>query len=281
MPLVTMIEELEKAEAGGYAVPCFDVFEAVSAGSILETAEEKESPVILAFYDSFVNRTSAVALAAFIRTLARQASIPVSLMLDHGKSREACFKGLQAGLTDIMIDGSQLPLEKNIQITSEVVQATRQAGAGCEGEVGQVGSGKDYDPYGNTRKGFSSAGDVERFVNETGVDCVAIAIGTAHGNYKVEPKIDFSLLSDIRSRVNLPLVLHGGSGLSEQQFCNAIKGGISKINIFTDLANSCAQRIRTIARENAGYLALIEEIRKSFSERCGYYMDLFGSTGKA
>jgi len=278
MSLVSMIDSISSARKDGYAVPCFDVFDAVSAEGMLEAAEERKSPVILAFYDHFVSKPNARALAAFIKTQAEQANVPVSLMVDHGKSVEVCVRALEIGFTDVMIDGSSLPLDENIALTLEVVDAAHAAGAGCEAEIGHVGGGGDYDTFGAVRKGFSDPDEVERFVRETGVDCVAIAIGTAHGQYNAPPNIDVELLAAIRGRVDIPLVLHGGSGLADEQFRSAINGGISKINIFTELARASAVRVAEAIAEKPNYFGVIDALRESFREGSASFMDIFGSS---
>ena len=282
MPLVSMLDDLKKAQAGGYAVPCFDVFEAISVDGMLAAAEEKRSPVILAFYDFFVDKPNAKALVVYIRTQAERAAVPVSLIVDHGATLEVCVRALHLGFTGVMYDGSRFPIDENIATSREVVRVAHAIGAPCEGDVGHVGSGAEYATFGALGMGFSDPAEVERFVAETGADSLAIAIGTAHGEFNAPPRLDLDRLAEIRHRVAVPLVLHGGSGLPEELFRAAIAGGIAKINIFTDLAITCAARAAAVARrDKPQYFELINEIRESFRERCGYYMDLFGASGKA
>ena len=282
MPLVSMLDDLKKAQAGGYAVPCFDVFEPISVDGMLAAADEKRSPVILAFYDFFVDKPNAKAMVAYIRTQAERAAVPVSLIVDHGATLEVCIRALHLGFTDVMFDGSRFPLDENIAATRDAVRTAHAVGAACEGDVGHVGAGSEYATFGALGKGFSDPAEVERFVAETGADSLAIAIGTAHGEFNAPPRLDLGRLAEIRRRVPVPLVLHGGSGLPEELFRASIAGGIAKINIFTDLAITCARRAAAVAgREKPLYFDFINEIRESFRERCGYYMDLFGSSGKA
>jgi fructose-bisphosphate aldolase class II len=145
-----------------------------------------------------------------------------------------------------------------------------------------VGRGREYEDHETRRQGFTDPDAVERFVAETGVDLLAIAIGTAHGLYAGDPQLDFDLLREIRARVDLPLVLHGGSGVTEEQFRTAIAGGISKINVATDLFVTTGRRLVEAAQaEGVSYFALTQAAVASFEERCGYYLDLFGASGNA
>jgi fructose-bisphosphate aldolase class II len=207
--------------------------------------------------------------------------VPVSLMLDHGQSFEQCIRALTYGFTDVMYDGSRLPLEENIATTRMVVRAAHAVGACVEAELGHVGSGRDYQAYGALRKGFTDPETVERFVAETEVDMLAVAVGTAHGFYQGDPELDLDLLREIRGRVDIPLALHGGSGCSADQFRAAIEAGITKINVASDLYRAAGETlVEAAATEDASYHALSRAATASFAERVGYYLDLFGASGK-
>jgi fructose-bisphosphate aldolase class II len=161
------------------------------------------------------------------------------------------------------------------------VRAAHAVGAAVEAELGHVGSGSDYQSFGAQGKGFTDPDTVERFVAETGVDFLAIAIGTAHGLYEGEPNIDLDLLQEIRRRVDVPLVLHGGTGLSEQQFKAAVAGGICKINIFTDLAMAAGSRMIESAKgDRPSYFGMTNQVREAFQDRCRWFIDVFGAAGK-
>jgi fructose-bisphosphate aldolase class II len=282
MPLISIGNELRKAQSGRYAVPCFDTFEMMGTQGMLAALEEKRSPAIVALYAGAVDRPGASAFSALLRALAEEATVPISLMLDHGASYEQCIKALRLGFSDVMYDGSKLPLEENIATTCLVARAAHAVGACAEAELGHVGVGVEYDVFGGQRKGFTDPAVVERFVAETGVDFLAVAIGTAHGVYKGEPQIDLDLLDEIRRRVEIPLVLHGGSGLSTEQFQAAVAHGIAKINIFTDLGITAGNRMIAAAKaEKASYFSIAEAARQAFHERVGYYLDTFGSSGRA
>lgn len=282
MPLVSILEELKRAQEGGYALPCFDTFEMLGTDGIFAALEEKRSPALVALYAGTVDGPNGRACAAYIRAMAESATVPVSLMLDHGASFEQCMKALSYGFTDVMYDGSKLPLDENIGNTRLIVRAAHAMGAGVEAELGHVGRGAEYQSHGAQRKGFTDPNVAERFVCETGTDLLAVAIGTAHGMYNGEPCLDFDLLRDIGQRVDIPLVLHGGSGLSDEQFRSSVAEGISKINIFTDLGLTAAARMVEAAKaEGASYFSIADAVRRAFHERVARFLDVFGSSGKA
>ena len=282
MPLVSILDELKKAQAGGYALPCFDTFEMHGTLGIFDALEAKRAPGIVGLYSGIFDRPHPRALADYVRAMAEEATVPVSIILDHGASFEHCIKALDAGFSDVMYDGSKLPLEENIAATRMVVRAAHAVGAAVEAELGHVGVGRTYREFGALGKGFTEPDAVVRFVEETGVDLMAIAIGTAHGLYDGEPRLALDLLRAIRERVEIPLVLHGGSGLSDAQFRDAVAGGISKVNIFTVLAVEAGQRMREHAgSEDASVFSMTAQIREAFRDECARLLDVFGTTGKA
>jgi fructose-bisphosphate aldolase class II len=282
MTIVSILPELKLAQAGGYAVPLFDIFDMHATEGMFQAVVEKNAPVIAGVYSGFIEQPGARAYTTYLRILAEEAKTPVSLMLDHGASFECCMRVITWGFSDVMLDASRLPLEENIAQTRAVVRAAHAVGVNVEAELGHVGSGNDYQQYGGSGKGFTDPASVEKFVAETGVDMLAIAIGTAHGVYVGEPNLDLDLLAEIRRRVDIPLVLHGGTGLSEEQFRGAITAGISKINVATDLFMT-ATRLMTEAARNGSpsYFDFGKLIHQAFYERCGYFLDVFGCSGKA
>jgi len=189
MPLGSIGNELRKAQSGRYAVPCFDTFEMMGTQGMLAALEEKRSPAIVAVYAGTVDRPGAGAFSALIRALAEEATVPISLMLDHGASYEQCIKALRLGFSDVMYDGSKLPLEENIATTLLVARAAHAVGACAEAELGHVGVGAEYEVFGGQRKGFTDPAVVERFVAETGVDFLAVAMarrmGSTRGNRRL------------------------------------------------------------------------------------------------
>lgn len=282
MPLVSIMGELKKALENGYAIPCFDTFEMLGTQGIFAALEEKRAPGIVALYSGLLDRPNPRAFTDFVRAMAEDATIPVSIILDHGASFEHCMKALSLGFSDVMYDGSKLPLEENIANTRLVVRAAHAMGAAVEAELGQVGSGRTYQSFGARGEGFTDPDAVERFVEKTDVDFLAVAIGTAHGQYEGEAKLDLDLLAEIRDRVDIPLVLHGGSGLSADQFRAAIAAGICKINIFTNLVMEANKRMIEAAKEeNASCFTLTTQIREAFQYQCERHLDVFGTTGRA
>ena len=281
MPLVSVKEGLAAARAGAYAVPLFDAFEPHAAEGMIRAAVERRAPVIVGIYAGLVTSPGAKPLAAFIRAMAGDSPVPVSLMLDHGSDYGQCARALDLGFTDVMFDGSKLSLEENMAATRRVVEAARRAGAGVEAELGHVGSGDEYGEYGALGRGFTEPDAASRFVKETGVDSLAVAIGTAHGLYKGEPRLDLELLREIRSRVDVPLVLHGGTGLNEAQFRAAIAGGIAKINVATDLIMAASAGMMEAAKAaHASCFSIMEAAVEAYRSRCAYYFDLFGAAGR-
>lgn len=282
MPLVSIVDELAAARKGGYALPCFDAFCLTSALGICEALEGKRAPGMLAIYSGVLDQPGWKGLVAGARALVEETTVPVSLILDHGASFEHCIRALHSGFSDVMYDGSKLPLEENIATTRQVVAAAHAVGAGVEAELGLVGDGGTYQEFISRGEGFTDPATAERFVAETGVDLLAVAIGTAHGAYEGEPQLALDLLAEIEARVEVPLVLHGGSGLTEEQFRAAAAAAIGKINIYTDLATEAGRRMVGVARgDGASYAAMTEQIREGFRDRCEYHLDLFGATGKA
>jgi fructose-bisphosphate aldolase class II len=282
MPLVSILDELKKAQAGGYAIPCFDTFEMHGTMGIFDAIEAKRAPVMVGLYTRMFDQPNPRALTDYVRALAEKATVPVSIILDHGASFEHCIKALHVGFTDVMYDGSRLPFEENVANTKKVVEAAHAVGAAVEAELGHVGIGSTYREFGAQGKGFTDPDAVERFVAETGVDFLAIAIGTAHGLYDGEVNLALDLLADIRGRVDIPLVLHGGSGLSDDQFRAAVAGGIQKINIFTNLAVESTRRMLENARaEDASLRTMVTQIREAFRDECMRLLDVFSTAGKA
>ena len=203
-------------------------------------------------------------------------------MLDHGRSVETYLKALALGFTDVMYDGSSLPVDENTANTLRVVRAAHEAGVPVEAEIGHVGSGVDYETIESARAGFTDPATARRFVEQTGVDYLAVAFGSAHGLYKGDPQLDLALLADIRGQVDVPLVMHGGTGLSEEQFRGAIAAGVAKINIGTDLMLAAGSRMVEVAKgDNPSCFGFTAAITRAYRERCAYYIDVFGAAGKA
>ena len=281
MSLLSIQKILHDAWKGGFAVPLFDAFDSRSIDGMFVAADEKRAPAIVALYATSMDGPNADALAAYILARAKGCSAPVSFMLDHGRSPAECRRAMDMGAVDVMFDGSIFPYDENLALTTEVVEEAHSRGIGVEAELGHVGFGRDYQDYGSRGKGFTDPDDAVRFVHDTGVDSLAVAIGTAHGQYDGDPALDLELLKELRSCINIPLVLHGGSGLSEDQYRSVIAAGISKINVATELYATAGARLSSFAAEGGtSYHEFGKTAEASFTQRCGSYFDIFGASGK-
>ena len=249
--LVPLPRLLEDAEKGGYAVIAPDFLSIHMLRLELEVAETLKAPVIMSYPSLPVDRFRR--FKAWTRKLLRiceNAGVPVCLHLDHGKSVKACLKAIDAGFTSVMIDGSAHPFEENLSMTKTVVAAAREKGVYVEAEIGHVGTGQALVERGPGTSLMTDPEEAGRFVRMTGVDCLAVSVGTMHGNYRGEPEIDFHRLQQIKSQVPVPLVLHGGSGTGEENLREAVKTGIRKINLFTEFLTPYIQETMACYRRN-------------------------------
>lgn len=233
MALVTTKQLLLDAQKNGYAVGAFNVENMEMVQAVVSAAEELHSPVIMQTTPSTLKYADVDYFYANVATAARKASVPVVMHLDHGSSFELAMQAYRAGYTSIMIDGSHSVFEENIAITKAVVDACHPGGVPVEAELGKVGGKEDDLDGGNG--GYTVPSEAAEFVEATGVDSLAVAIGTAHGVYKGIPKLDVDRLSQIRELVSIPLVLHGTSGVPDDAVRECIRRGICKVNYATDL----------------------------------------------
>ena len=241
MPLVTTKKLLSDAQAGGYAIGAFNVENMEMVQAVVAAAQELNSPVILQTTPSTVKYASLEYFYANVKTAAEKATVSVVLHLDHGSSFDLAMQALRSGYTSIMIDGSHLDFEDNIKVTKAVVDACHPSGVSVEAELGKVG-GKEDGLDGGQGNPNTDPQEAALFVEKTGVDSLAIAIGTAHGIYKGEPNVDIERLSEIKAVVSVPLVLHGTSGVPDETVKECIARGICKVNYATDFADCLLQR---------------------------------------
>jgi ketose-bisphosphate aldolase len=253
MSIVTNKALLERAKAGHYAVPAFNTNNLEYTQAILRAASELKAPVILEAAQSEVDYMDGHVFVAMVTQMVSKLSIPVGIHLDHGPDYEETVRCLNYGFTSVMYDGSGVSLDENIAITKMVVKAAHACGVTVEGEVGVIGQAAD-SPEGKQSDmiGIADPGDCERFVKETGVDCLAAAIGNAHGIYKKKPELRFDVLAEIEKRVKIPLVLHGGTGIPEDDLRKAITMGVSKINFSTVMRKGCLETLAETLRNNPG-----------------------------
>lgn len=248
MALVTTKELLLKAQKNGYAVGAFNVENMEMVQAVIEAAEELQSPVIMQTTPSTLKYADPEYFYANVAAAAKKATVPVVMHLDHGSSYELAMRAFRVGYTSIMIDGSHSVLEENIAITKEVVRACHAGNVPVEAELGKVG-GKEDDLDGGAG-GYTDPEDAAYFVKETGVDSLAVAIGTAHGVYKGIPKLDIERLSKIKEVVDIPLVLHGTSGIPDEDVQECIRRGICKVNYATDLRIAFTQGVKEVLDAN-------------------------------
>lgn len=249
MALVTTKQLLLDAQKGGYAVGAFNVENMEMVQAVVMAAEELRSPVIMQTTPSTVKYANLNYFYENVKVAAQESSVPVVIHLDHGNSFELAMQAYRTGYTSIMIDGSHEGFEDNIALTSAVVKACHPGEVPIEAELGKVG-GKEDDLDGGEGDPYTNPQEAAEFVERTGIDSLAVAIGTAHGVYKGVPKLDFSRLSEIRKAVSIPLVLHGTSGVPDEDVAECIKRGICKVNYATDLRIAFTKGINQVLKEN-------------------------------
>ena len=229
--LVNLKQILEIAEKGNFAIPAFNVYNMETVMGVIYAAEELKAPVILQVYPRLMKEDTGYFLSPVILAAAKKATVPVCFHLDHGPSELETTRSLRYGATGIMLDGSTLPFEENIALTKRVAETCAYLDVQVEGELGHVGTTKD-----DTMDEFTTPEDAKRFVEETGVSCLAVVVGTAHGRYSKPPKLDIERIKAIREATNnTALVLHGGSGVPDEEVKKAVAAGIRKMNIATDV----------------------------------------------
>ena len=284
--LVNMKEILEKAREGKYAVGLFKAVNVEMARAIIETAEELNAPVIVGTAEVLLPAMNLERVAEYLVPMAKKAKVPVCVHYDHGLTFEKCMEALQLGFSSVMYDCSTDSYEDNVAKVAEMVKICHAMGASVEGELGHVGdnegSAEGSDHLADPSAYFTDVSLARDFVERTGVDALAVAVGNAHGDYKFPPKLDFDRISDIADRTGVPLVLHGGSGLSDSDFRTAVQRGICKVNIFTDIDKAGKAGIEEgIAAGAKTLMGLIPYSIAAMKKVVANKMELFGSVGRA
>jgi len=282
--LVTGKEILQHAHENGYAVGAFNVNNMEIVQAIIDAAEETRSPVILQASQGGLKYAGVEYIAEMSKIAARNASVPVVIHLDHGTDFKQIMQCIRYGFTSVMIDGSKHPLEENIRLTNKIIELARAVGVSVEAELGKIGGTEDDITVSEREATFTDPDDAERFVKETGVDSLAIAIGTAHGPYKGEPKLDFDRLKVIKERLNMPIVLHGSSGVPENSIRKAVSLGVNKINIDTDIRMAFSRAVREFVANNQDVYdprKLLGPAKKEMQKIIAEKMVMFGSAGRA
>ncbi|MCR1897643.1 class II fructose-bisphosphate aldolase [Irregularibacter muris] len=290
--IVPMKEILIHAKKNAYGIAAPNVIDAGTIRSVFEVAQEMKAPIIIdcAGYD----------LIEIVGDISRfyerkYPNVNVALNLDHGATFEEAVLAIKNGFSSVMVDRSQKPYEENVREVKEIVKIAHAVNVSVEAELGHVGIGSEYE---QTRdEGLTNPDEAVQFVKDTGIDCLAVAIGTSHGTYKGTPKIDFELLQEIKSKVEIPLVLHGGSGTGDENLAKCIEKGIQKVNLFTDLSNAAVYQLNNylegnvivdkdgksgeFAIQNVNLYDAFETGIKGYKEKLEHYVRLFGSVGKA
>lgn len=282
--LATLNDVLLPARKGHYGIGLFNTVNLEMARGVLAAAEALHSPVIIGTAEVLLPYGPLLELADLLLPMARRATVPVVLHFDHGLTFENCMLALKYGFSSIMYDCSTLPYEENLRQVRELTAVAHAFGATVEAELGHVGNAEGDDNAESTDPSafYTDPAQAGEFVARTGADALAIAVGTAHGAYRFPPKLDFKRIETIASLVPVPLVLHGGSGLTDEDFRHAIRSGISKINIFTDL--NLAGAVGTQQGFSEGKHSLTDLIPyqvQAIQEATENKIRLFGSKGKA
>lgn len=274
--LVNLNEILKKARKERYAVGLFNTTDTDMLQAAIEAAEELSSPVIVGTAEVLLPYGELKLIAPSVVAAAKRAKVPVAVHYDHGLTYERCVEALKLGFSSVMFDGSVKPFAENIAETREIVKLAHAMGATVEGEIGHVGDAAE-----GLSSMYTTAEEAKAYADAAGVDALAVAIGSAHGVYKKKPMLNIARLKEIAAAVDLPLVLHGGSGLSDDDFAQSIAGGIAKVNVFTDLCLAGEAAMKEGTEKNLGYLETRNLKVKAIKEAVKTKIRLFGCAGKA
>jgi len=280
--LVNMNDILLPAKEGKYGVGFFNAVNVEMARAIIETAEELKAPVMIGTAEVLLPAMELDPVANYLIPMAKKATVPVCVHYDHGLTFERCMQAIKLGFTSVMYDCSTAPYEENITKVAEMVKICHAMGVTVEAELGHVGDNAGSGKLTNPEDYFTDPDTAVDYVKRTGVDSLAVAVGNAHGDYAFPPKLDFDRIQIISDKTNLPLVLHGGSGLADADFKNAVRLGVSKINIFTDIDKAGKAGVESgIAAGERTMMGLIPYEIKAMKEVVAEKIKLFGSEGRA
>jgi len=284
MGYVNLKAVLLDAQKNRYAVGAFNIVDYITTSAVIKAAVKQKSPVVIQTSVKTIKQFGYKALVSWVSMLAENVSVPVVLHLDHCKELDVIEKCISTGWSSVMIDASSFPLDENIRMTSEVVAMAKDRNVTVEGEVGAI-LGVEDDVF--IKENESHLADIDsclKYVNETGIDLLAPAIGTAHGVYKREPKIDFELISEISARTKMPLAIHGGTGLSVDMFKKCIECGGTKINISTDIKQVFRNSFEQYYKNNPDDyepISSIKYLEEQVIRNVAVYFDIFGSIDRA
>ncbi|OYD07986.1 class II fructose-1,6-bisphosphate aldolase [Paludifilum halophilum] len=284
MSLVPMTEFLPRAKKEGFAVGQFNMNNLEFTQGIAAAAKEEKSPFIFGVSEGAMRYMGLEYVVAMAEIAAKESGVPVALHLDHGSSFEVAMKCIQAGFSSVMFDGSHYPYEENIRLTREVVKAAHAVGVSVEGELGTIGGVEDDVEVDEEDAALAKPSEAIRFWEETRVDAMAIAVGTAHGMYKGEPKIRFDIIDEVAKQIDAPIVLHGGSGVPDSAIQESIVRGVGKINVNTESQVACTNKVRELLDSKPEMIDPRKYLgpgRDAIKETVIGKMRLFGSSGKA
>lgn len=284
MPLVSMNEFFPSAKQNRFAVGQFNMNNLEFAQAIVEAGIAERSPFIFGVSEGAIKYMGLEFTVALAKTAADISGLPIALHLDHGSTFEVAMKCIRAGFSSVMFDGSHHSFEENVRLTKEVVRAARAMGVSVEGELGTIGGVEDDIAVDEAHANLAKPEEAIRFYEETGVDCVAIAVGTAHGVYKGEPNIHFDIIEKVARAIPVPVVLHGGSGVPDEAITRAIACGVGKINVNTENQVACTQSIRDVLLSDANVYdprKYLTPAKKAMVEVVRTKMRLFGSSQRA
>lgn len=284
MPLVSMNEFLPRAKAEKFAVGQFNLNNLEFAQAIVEAAMEEKSPFIFGVSEGALKYMGIEFTVALAEAAAKKSGLPIALHLDHGSSFEVAMKCIRAGFTSVMFDGSHYPFEENVRLTKEIVKAAHAMGVSVEGELGTIGGVEDDLSVDEADASLAKPEEAIRFFEETGVDALAIAVGTAHGMYTAEPNIRHDIIDEVARAIPVPLVLHGGSGVPDAQIKKAIEYGIAKVNVNTENQVACTAAVREVLAKDEKVIdprKYLTPAKKAMIEVVRSKIRLFGSNNKA
>lgn len=283
--LYNMVDLLDVAYKNHFAIGSYNVANSEFVEAIISAAEKKKAPAIIQIHPNEINLTGENFIA-YVRQAIDRTKVPMAIHVDHGATLADCVQGIKNGYTSVMIDASALPWDENIALTKKVVEVAHGVGVSVEAELGTIGSNELSTEGGVNEILYTQPNDAKRFVEETGVDTLAVAIGTRHGHYShvEKPELRIDLLEKIHEAVDIPLVLHGGSDNKDEEIRKTYQFGVAKINLSTDMKTAFFKQLRKNLNENPEAYEpdqLMPSARKAAQDIVEYKMDLFESTGKA
>ena len=284
MALVSVDALLRKAEAGGYAVGAFNANNMEIVQAIAQAAMEERAPVIMQASQGAIQYAGLDYITGMVKMAAEESDVPIALHLDHGTDFDQVVRCIRSGFSSVMYDGSKHSLEKNIEMTQKVLDIARPIGVSVEAELGKIGGTEDHVHVDEADAQYTDPEEARYFVEQTGVESLAIAIGTAHGQYQGEPKLDLPRLQTIKKLVNIPIVLHGSSGVPDESIRQAIALGVCKVNIDTNIREAFVWKMREVMQANPDEIdprKILGPARDAVVDVIREKIRVFGSSGQA